>query len=248
MASDEYSRFSFQHYNKYERCHNWVFNMIKDSFKCDDLVVLLINGSPFYELASIHPLKNKIKHNCKMIQNECPTLEQYYQQFKVLKRDTKYDEKVISPTNRELTSSFYKNIDDSFITCKNAMYFKHYMNERATARIRAFKSYYWLYFNENGDIMKLTMKQAKKLYCKLYEHLVAGSHLFKILHEQFKLRDDVKIVIKSHGALEKYNYFENKKEFIDFFNNDSTDFSDCYCLAEMLINYPKLENCIWNVL
>ena len=89
MTEDnDYQKFTFQHFDRF-RGKISFHDMIKETFNCDELYIMFISGSPFYELSSIYPLTVRIKHNCKFINNDCPTLEQYYQQFKVLKRDIK---------------------------------------------------------------------------------------------------------------------------------------------------------------
>lgn len=248
MTNNEYQRFSFQHFDK-SRSSHWIGNATKETFNCDDLVVMLINGTPYYQLSSIYPLKRRIKHNCKLIPNDCPTLEQYYQQFKVLKRDiSKKNDKVNKRVrDRELDNSFYTNINNNFITSRYATYFKYYTSMPMTAHIRSSKVYYWVYFDDKtNELIKWDIQQAKRIYCKLYEHLVINTTIFQLIHEQYKLNKELKLIIKSHGALEKYTQFTNRQELMDFFNNPTTDFSDCYCLAEILINFPKLENCVWN--
>ena len=92
MADGEYSRFSFESFiNRTNR--NYIFNMSCESFTDDRLVILLHPDSIYFPLSSIYPLKTRIKHNCSQVYNECPTIEQYYQQFKVSRRDLIMDKK-----------------------------------------------------------------------------------------------------------------------------------------------------------
>ena len=80
----------------------------------------------------------------------------------------------------------------------------------------------------------------------MYTQLITQTPIFKIIHEQFQSNPNTNVIIYSYGALKSFSHFDNRQEVEEFFNSDEHDFSDCYCLMELLINYPNPNNYVWS--
>lgn len=231
-------------------------------YEYSELTIPLSPNSIFAPLTSTHHLSHPIAHQVPQIHNSAPTLEQYYQQFKVSSSDL--DQTTSSqplPTNSLSSAglthrqqmlrinksihlplpSFFSNADDNFITSRLAHYYKN--NDSKT---RSTSTIYWYHYDsKTKNIDKFTLTQAKRLYATIYAKLATESPIFKIVHSQLHSNPESKVVIYSHGAYNKYSTFSSQDELKTFFNNESFDFPDCYCLIELLIHYPHVEKFLW---
>ena len=105
---------------------------------------------------------------------------------------------------------------------------------------------YWLSYDTNKKCeLKLPLVYGKLAYCRLYEKFVTSQPLFKIVCDQYKSFDG-DVTICSYGAYPKLSNFGSQEDLINMFIDPKYDFCDCYCLIEILVNYPKTENCFWN--
>ena len=249
-----YSQFEIRTftYNKH-----W-FQIRDESFSSDDLVIILHVNSIYAQLCSLKELKQPISHNCPNIIFPAHTLEQYYQQFKVYKHELDMTEKIpkLNLKKANMTrqqkmneqfkrynpsQEFYENISNNLLTSKLANYYKKYSSQRFTQPI------YWAYFNPTThDIEKMTIQKAKYIYVKIYEQLVVKEHIFKLIHEQIQMNKNMKVIIYSGGAYSHTSKFLNQEQLKKFYDEPNTDFSDCYCLLELLVHYPNLNNVFWN--
>lgn len=253
-----YSQFEIKQYNSLLNGSDILDHL----YEYPELTIPLSPNSIFAPLTSTHHLSHPIAHQTPQINNPAPTLEQYYQQFKVFSTDLDPTTSTSPlPTNSlsstELTHrqqmirinksvhlplpSFFSNADDNFITSRFAHYYKN--NDSKT---RSSSTIYWYHYDsKTKNVNKFTLTQAKRLYATIYTKHATESHVFKIIHSQLHSNPQSKVIIYSHGAYSKYSNFSSQDDLKTFFNNESFDFPDCYCLLELLIHYPHVEKCLW---
>ena len=271
-SNNPYSKFKILHPPKYSS----PCDLSAEAYDKDELVITLVNGTIFAPLSSEYMLERPIDHHFPQIENPAPTLEQYYQQFKVYWRDCDHDNKppikqtkkktdtindLVSslltdsqpgPSQRSITllenrrrygvaKSFYESVNDNFITSRLSNYYKNDYSSRNMCVL------YWLHYNSNTRTTeKYTLQQAKTIYANMYTQRVIKTQIFIILLEQLRANPNLNVVIYSYGALKKFQHFNDKQEFEEFFKSDKHDFSDCYCLMGLLINYPNMKACVWS--
>lgn len=214
-------------------------NFTEETWKSYDTLDLTI---PLYDTISIYRTLSsrfsylfKLKHNFKEIEIDAPTLEQYYQMMKVLRKDLPRGIKTTNIYDYEPTNKFYMAAYDNFVS--------KYMSCKTKNKT---KTLYWYYHDiETNQNIKIRQIQAKRIYCKLYQYMIVRRPMFYILANQYKnYKGNINIL--SQYSIEKYNHFESQQDLVNFFKTDE-DFTDCYCLMEILINYPNLQNCFWNL-
>ena len=209
-----------------------------------DLVIRLATR-PFNLLSSVYP--HEINHEIPDVSVPAPSIEQYYQCFKVFVTELKNP--TVNTTysyvvnfGYDLPENFFKEIDTAFVkeTTQKNSYSKY------TGKSHPSKPVYWLSYNKSEQkYVKVSMLRAKIVYCRLYEKFILSSPFFKLLYDQYKQYNG-DVTILSYGVCNKFTHFENRDELIQFFCNSNYDFSDCYCLIEILLNYPNTDRCFWN--
>lgn len=232
-----YNLFTFRQPYKYENFSKTIKNNLAST---QILVILHPEVSLWGSLSSLKHMRF-IQHNCKQVANLAPTLEQYYQQFKVYRKNlqTQKHKKIIE---LEPTEDFFKQININFRFANNASYHKQKNSSKPPI--------YWCYFEPTtNQLVKLDMLRAKIIYCKKYTEQIlkykpARIAFFTLLDEFKTTNSSIEIV--SYGVNTEYTSFQSLTEFENFFINDAIDFPDCYVLMELLLNYPNINSCIWN--
>ena len=237
-----YELFKFRQPYKYEK----FSKSIKYNLASTTIFVLLVPNTPLWgNLCSTKYIKASIQHGIAQISNPAPTLEQYYQQFKVYHKDlnTKKRKNLIQ---LDPPQTFYASINTNFRFANNARYHK-----QLTTNIYNNKSLaYWLYYDPiTKQQLKLDILHAKIIYCQKYTNQILNYKpariAFYTLLDEFKATK-TSIEIVSYGVKTTYQSFSSANDVEQFFMNDLFDFPDCYVLMELLLYYPKMELCIWN--
>ena len=272
----EYSQFQF--INPHRAKLN-IIDITNEAYQNDnDLIISIIPGSIFSTLSSLTPFS--IEHGFEQLTAPAPTLEQYYQQFKVFIRNldlmkeinykptkrTKVDNfadtsiietiRRIKPTKHYYTREekeraikrgrdelyrqfepsiiFWSDVEENFITSKAAWYKRD--------NIRNNSSFvYW--YHRGGE--KLTLIQAKRIYCDLYAQRVINEPIFQMILEQLRINPKLNVIVYSYGALNGYRKINSADDMRTFYYSNY-DFPDCYCLCELLVNRGNVNECIWS--
>lgn len=191
-----------------------------------------------------------IAHNCPQIACKAPSLEQYYQFFKVYGHDVETHGKVnwkkqglqYSPGPK-----FFKQINVAFTSTQFGTYHKPLYGTTLSTEtsLKGRVLLYWYYYNsKTKEFEKIPLQRAKRIYCLIYQQMIVNEPIYKILVDEYNKYDGT-VLIHSDGFNKKFTKINDAEELARFYNS-SSDFPDCYCLMEMLIHNQDLSQCIWN--
>ena len=207
------------------------------NFDEDQIIIKPLKGDKTYYPLSPMIHKCYISHNIKNINNDAPTLEQFWQELKVFRNEVANEMKPL--IDREPLPEFFTNANANFASSQNAR-----------RRKQKGKPLYYYHINEEtGKVEHLDYKSARKIYCKKYEKTTLTKNseslrLFQYLLSLCKNRNRNKpVIIRGYDVI---NSLEEPTNIEERYNDLSSPFGHEYCLAEMLIHYPNLENCVWN--
>ena len=220
------------------------FSKIKLYSKCpkiekEQLLIKIVKSDPVYKSLSSLYHRSYINHNIPEIQNSSPTIEQFWQELKVYRCDLQ-DESDIPVKKRSPKSSFFNDVNINFATAKNARLHKYK---------KLIPVYYYHFNTEKNKPEFMNINEAKKIYCKMYEKDIMENDesraTFMLLLSQCKARNSkFPIIIRGFGVVDNMITSSNLKKI---FESEKNEFGCEYCLVEMLIHYPNLNECIWNV-
>ena len=190
-----------------------------------------------YLTASIH--RKYIAHGIPQIPNNAPTLMQFFQELKVYRNEVQ--DSALPIFNRDVKQEFFANVNSNFASSKNVRVNKY--------RTRKLVPLYYYFYDSNKNMpIKMSISLAKRLFCKMYEHEIMTDEksrlTFLLLHAQCKVRNkEFPIVIITDDSIDSRS---RGIDFEKFIAEDKYDFTCAYCLVEMLIHYPNLNECFWN--
>ena len=209
----------------------------KPEYDNDQIVIRPLKGDKTYYPLSPMTHKCYIKHNIKVIDNEAPTLEQFWQELKVFRDEVSNELKPL--IEREPIPKFFEDVNNNFASSQNVR-----------RRKKKGKPLYYYHINEEtGKIEHLDYKSARKIYCKKYEETTLTKNseslrLFQYLLSLCKNRDKTKpVIIRGYDVI---NALDAPTNIEERYNDLSSPFGHEYCLVEMLMHYPNLNECIWN--
>lgn len=141
---------------------------------------------------------------------------------------------------KKLKENFFEDINSNFATAKNARIHKY--------NGQLIPAYYYYFNTEKNEPEFMYVNEAKKIYCKMYEKDIMEHEesriTFMLLLSQCKIRNkEFPVMIRGYGVMDAPDEVVDLKQI---FENPKLDFSFEYCLVEMLIHYPNLNECIWN--
>lgn len=187
-------------------------------------------SNPVYRILSPEVFKKYIKHNVKEVKNSAPTIAQLFRSFQV------YDEDVGS--DNEPTPAFFKQVNKRFASTLSPV-----MAPKG-------KPLYYYYVNLHGMIYHLNPKDTRRLYCMYYEKSITDptTDAFKIVQLlvaacKSPTREGPIMIL---GKCVKNNT-EHKTFIKACYVDMSFNFTYEYCLAEIIINYPDMTGCVWNL-
>lgn len=199
----------------------------------DQLVIKLLPND--YVYTCLTPYKQRrYEHNCPFILNSAPSLDQYYQLFKIYKDDTIYNKR------HEITmpkDSFFDEVNKKFIS--NTIVSK-----------RLYKPIYWYHYDKvSKKHEQWPICRAQREYCKLYQESIFDNYesktTFSIIHSYATHRKlEYPIIICGYDV---ENSFTSKTP-IDptvIYHRYSNKYTFEYAFVEMLVNYPVLSLCSW---
>lgn len=181
-----------------------------------------------------------IKHNIEQIKNDAPTLDQYWHQLLIYRPELVDSE--AKWNEREPTSDFFRSVNINFATSMN-------VKKRKPASVNHVPVYFYHVNDKTGEVEHLDMLSARKIYCKKYEEILMMPKstqwkMFTYLVMLCRGRNkDLPIMIR---GIDVVNAVDSVTYIPDMYWNPKKPFGFEYCLAEMLINYPNLKNCVWN--
>lgn len=205
----------------------------------EQLLVRIIKTDPVYKSLSSLYHRSYINHNIPEIQNSSPTIEQFWQELKVYRCDLQ-DDNTFPIKNRKPKQDFFKDANLNFAVAKNARLHKYK---------RLIPVYYYYFNTEKNEPEFMSINEAKRIYCKIYEKDIMENDesrtTFMLLLSQCKARNDkFPIIIRGYGVNDNVDSSSNLKKIFD---DPKLEFSCEYCLVEMLIHYPNLNECLWNI-
>ena len=208
------------------------------------LLVSLLKSDKKYFLLSSMSHKCYIKHRIPTIPNQAPTIEQWFQELRV------YPNELDLPTIPKCKSKqtlyanpkpeFFTKANENFATSANARHKKD----------KGWFAYYYYVEPESNRILHLDEPEARQLYCKKYEQSITfekspARPVFEELWRTCMARSrSIPIVIRNRGI---ENSLDKPIHIADKYHDYNHCFSATYCLVEMLVKYPNLDQCIWNV-
>ena len=205
----------------------------------EQLIVKLVKSDGTFGSLSSQYHRSYIEHNIPEIPNSCPTICQFWEELKVYRCDLK-DEKTYPMITRKLKEDFFTSANLNFASANNARFHKYYT--------RLVPYYYYYYNTKTNTPERLEMSKAKKIFCKVYENDIMNNKkskaTFMLLLALCKTRNkEYPVVIR---GFENHDNMDGPTDIQKLYENPKEDFNCEYCLVEMLIHYPKLEECIWN--
>lgn len=208
------------------------------------ILVSLLKSDRKYFLLSSMSHKCYIKHRIPNIPNQAPTIEQWFQELRVYPHELdlpsipKYRAKNLRDAKPK--PEFFANANENFATSLNARYKKE----------KGWFAYYYYVEPESNRILHLDEPEARQLYCKKYEQSIMfekspARPVFEELWRTCMTRSrNIPIVLKNRGI---ENSLDKPINIADKYHDYGHCFSATYCLTEMLVKYPNLDQCIWNV-
>lgn len=205
---------------------------LKDKTKFDpkQLVITPYECDKVFKYLSPSYHKCYIKHNIPEIPNEAPTLQQYWTELHIYRPEL--------DSNGDVKHEFFKETNKRFASSMNA--------RRNKFRL---KPAFFYHVNDEGVVEHLDEPAARKLYCKMYEETTLypksdSAKMFQYLVTICKNRDrSMPIIIK---GLDVDTELESPTIISDRYFNGGKKFGHEYCLVEMLIHWPNLNECIWH--
>lgn len=199
------------------------------------LVKLNPLGKDFRLLSALYHVRY-IEHNIPEIPNSAPTVEQYWQTLKVYRKDRPNGPLIAAPKK-----SFFEEANINFASAS----LTKYKYTSSTVPI-----YYYHYNTKTRQPEFLSLKEGKILYCKEYQREIMEveerKEVFLLLLSRCKSRDrNYPVIIRNKGV---NDYMDEPIDLEYIIENPKIDIDCAYCLAEMLIHYPNLDECIWNTI
>ncbi len=211
-------------------------------FEPNQMVIKPLKADKTFGVLSPMIHKVNVKHHIPQIRNEAPTLEQYWQELKVF------------PNEVDSNGSPNMRLNPSDCSEPNTQFFEAVNNNfKSAANVRRRKQrgapLYWYHIDEHGNVEHLGYLEARKYYCKVYEQTTMvgkAKTTFEKLRNDILNRTDknVPVIIRGHDIV---NNLETETDIVERYHDGSKPFGHEYCLVEMLIHYPNMNECIWNV-
>lgn len=225
------------------------YSLIAMNVKCPDLkdpsifIVSPIKTNPDWNLLSSMTHKCYIKHRIPAIINQAPTIEQWYQELRVYP-----DELDLEKPPTKISSSLFA------IEPKHSFFMEANINFASSKNCRKRKQkgrfvYYYYVEPETNNILHLAEPEARQLYCKKFEQSIMfekspARPVFETLWKMCMRRSrHIPIVFRGYGIDDN---LVSTTRITEKYHDYSKSFSNIYCLTEMLLKFPHLENCIWN--
>lgn len=208
------------------------------------LLVAPIISNPEYSILSSYTHKCYIKHRIPEIANQAPTIEQWFQELRVYPDELEMTHipprknKCLFKINPKPT--FFRDVDVNFASSKNVRGKKH----------PGWFVYYYYVDPVSLQVLHLDEPEARQLYCKKYEQSIMfekspAKPVFESLWRRCMTRSrSIPIVLRGHGITES---MDKHLSIPTLYHDYRHCFPFIYCLVEMLMKYPHLDQCIWNV-
>lgn len=207
------------------------------------LVVSPIKTNKDWNLLSSMTHKCYIKHRIPSIPNQAPTIEQWFQELRVYPDELDLDKSPSKITQSlfsvEPKESFFEEANINFASSKNCRRRKE--NGRFV--------YYYYVEPETNKVLHLAEPEARQLYCKKFEQTIMfekspARPVFETLWRICMGRSrNIPIIMRGYGVVD---CLDKTTKIIDRYHDYRYTFGNIYCLVEMLLKFPNLENCIWN--
>lgn len=227
------------------------YSLIKQNVRGPDMndpslfIVSPVKTNPTYHLLSTMTHKCYVNHRIPQIPNQAPSIEQWYQELKVYRSDLIITDEAKRHSVEKLMT-FEPN--DAFFEEANAN-FASSMNARRRRKCSGKPVYYYFFDPGSNKPVHLTEPESRQLYCKKYEQSIMfpkspARPVFEKLWRSCMTRcRDLPIVMRSYGIVDALT---DPTNLSGRYHDYNSPYGHAYCLAEMLVNFPNLENCIWN--
>lgn len=204
----------------------------------NQLIVRIVKTDPVYKSLSVQHHRSYIEHNIPEIPNSCPTICQWWEELKVYRCELLNDG--THPLfSRKPCPDFYEDANINFASALNARF--HKFPQRVPL-------YYLRYNPITESVEHVEVDKMKKHFCRLYEKDIMSDEesksTFLLLLALCKGRDKkFPVIIRGFENCDSmYEALDLKK----IYDDPKKEFVCEYCLVEMLIHYPNLNECLWN--
>lgn len=207
------------------------------------MLVMPLKSDKEYSLLSSMTHKCYIRHRIPQIPNQAPSIEQWYQELRVYRHELDINIPPKTPNSElieyEPKTSFFYEANINFASSTNAR------RKKAKGQF----IYYYYIDPETNEVKHLLEPQARQLYCKKYEQTILfdkspARKVFLSLWRKCMGRSrEIPIVIRGYNVLDELHW---RTHISERYHDYGLAFGHEYCLAEMLINFPNIDNCIWN--
>lgn len=203
--------------------------------------IRLFPGDPVYGILSTRYSYKFFNHNIPEILNTAPTIDQLWHNLLVYRNELDDSGPKSSLIKREPSTEFFTLANESFASNRNAKGSK-YKNR--------IPLYYYMYDIKNKKPLHVPLWEAKRMFCKMYENYILNTpqcrNVLEIILKTLPFRDsNHPIIIRGYSVpVDSMSKVINLKEKYD---DDHSNFSPEYCLAEILMHYSDIKLCSWNV-
>ena len=225
---------------------SFLFSKASINFKSpipvhNQLFIRLFPSDPVYAVLSTQYNYKFFTHNIPEIPNTAPTIDQLWHHLLVYRNELSTTSSKYPLINREPNTDFFTSVNENFASYKNAKGVKN--KDRIPL-------YYYMYDLKNKKPLHVHIWEAKRMFCKMYENYVMNTKQCRSLIEIIlkiipHMNREFPIIIRGSGVpVDGMTKVTNLNEK---YKDKRSDFSPEYCLAEILIHYPDLKLCSWNL-
>ena len=225
---------------------SFLFSKASINFKSpipvhNQLFIRLFPSDPVYAVLSTQYNYKFFNHNIPEIPNTAPTIDQLWHHLLVYRNELSTTSSKYPLINREPNTEFFTSVNENFASYKNAKGVKN--KDRVPL-------YYYMYDLKNKKPLHVPVWEAKRMFCKMYENYAMNTKQCRSLIEIILkiipyMNREFPIIIRGSGVpVDGMTKVTNLNEK---YKDERSDFSPEYCLAEILIHYPDLKRCSWNM-
>ena len=208
----------------------------------NQLVVILHGHDPTFKSLSSFYSRGYFRHHIPGISNDAPTIQQLFTELMVYRADLETPSLNSRPQpmlNRRPRFDFFESANINFASANNVRPYR--LPSRKPL-------YYYAIDSSTGEPIHMPLRDARRLFCKMYEKDVMGhaesKTTFMMLLKLCQIRDrSMPVVMRGLTAIDS---FDRAVDVESLYDDMTYEFGCECCLIEMLLRYPKLNECVWN--
>ena len=208
----------------------------------NQLVVILHGHDPTFKSLSSFYSRGYFRHHIPGISNDAPTIQQLFTELMVYRADLETPSLNSRPQpmlDRRPRFDFFESANINFASANNVRPYR--LPSRKPL-------YYYAIDSSTGEPIHMPLRDARRLFCKMYEKDVMGhaesKTTFMMLLKLCQIRDrSMPVVMRGLTAIDS---FDRAVDVESLYDDMTYEFGCECCLIEMLLRYPKLNECVWN--